>query len=290
MSNKNDDDFLNILSALFGIGPGSTDDDLDDFSDYLESLSLLGHLGRMTDLVDRLSSLGVVNQSEVDIIMSKIEELSKQTRDALGEHNNLNDLHDFSSFEDTGDCDSDNKNSSDPNSVEARLNKKMEEILRKRREEDMSKGFYIMLMQDIHKSEKTRQMKGVAFGPFKRNIAGWKMHLLENRMARYAKKKKGDMLSFMKVRKGASLDSYKWNLVCADTRSKDRTSILFKPLNVRKCSFGFVMVREDEFNGADILDGVHLKDWHLSVDKKVRAHWNIDLISKVIAGFTYNQN
>ena len=289
MSNKNDD-FFNILSALFGIGPGPLNNSPESSSEHLDSLSMLGNISQINSLIERLAAIDAFDQDEIDIIMAKLNVLSNKTFRSLRDYKNLNDYSSLGSKKFTKDCDS-----NEMESVEGRLAKRMKEILDRtreyvRKEEDMSKGFYIMLMQDIHKSTTTREMKGVAFGPFKKSIAGWKMHLLENRVARYAKKKKGDMVSFMKIRKGASLDSYKWNLVCADTREHDRTSVLFRPLNVRKSSFGFIMVREDEFNGADILSAEYLKDWHLSVDKKVRAHWNIELVSKVIAGFAYDQN
>ena len=133
-------------------------------------------------------------------------------------------------------------------------------------------------------------MKGLAFGPFSKNMAGWKIHLVENRIARHAKKNKGDMKSFMKRRKGSSPESNQWNFVCADSREKDRTSVLFKAFNKKKSSFGFMMVREDEFSGADILEGSMLKDWHLCVDTKIKSTWNVGKIAEVLSGLVYDQN
>ena len=268
---KSNDDFFNILQSLFGIHSGIGSEPNEDFDDYLSKLSLLGDVDRLSSLINRLHMLGIFSDKELDSILSQVDDISEQIRDS----------HDFSSFDDN--CDSDDSNSSFSS------NEEREEVLNKKRNKGTDKSFYIILMQELVHRSRSKEMKSVAFGPFKKNIAGWKMHLLENRVARYAKSKKGDMISFMKVRKGSSPDAYSWNLVCTDSRKSDRASILFKAMNERKSSFGFVMVREGDFRGADILDASALKDWGLCVDKKIKSTWNIDLISKIISGFTYEQ-
>ena len=289
---KDKSEFLHILNALFGFPPGLADDPIEDFPDYLKRISKMGDLAKLSALTERLSLLGVMDPKEAEMIMRKIEDLANEAKSVLKDYENL-DANDDS---DEADCDCDFCTLSqglefdeDENSVRARLKKKHDEIRTQRRAEDASKDFYIILMQDLFRGSRKREMKGIAFGPFKKHIAGWKLHLLENRIARYSKKKKGNMSDFMKMRKGASPAGYKWNFVCSDTREKDRTSVLFKSLNSKKSSFGFCVVREDEFSGAEILERRALQDWSLCVDKKIKSTWNIELIDKIISGFKYNQ-
>lgn len=301
MSTGNND-FRKFLDNVFGIRHPDEMDSDQDFTDYLKSVSDLSGSIKMKALVEKLSLLGVLDEKQLAYILAKVEALSEEAKLILEKYQDF-DRENFGydnsdeSDSDEMDCDCDFcvlskrlESGEEENSIRSRLKKKGDEIKAKIRSEDQSKSFYVVLLQDIFKSPKTRQMKGVAFGPFSKNIAGWKISMLENRVARYSKKNKGDMVSFMKKKKGGSPESYHWNFVCAESKDKDRTSVLFKSVDPNKSSFGFMMVREDEFSGADVLDASMLKDWHLCLEPKIKSTWNIDLISKVALGFIYDQN
>ena len=291
------DDFNRILDSLFGIGGIPKDGSVQSFAEYLKRVAVLGEAARMQELVNRLSGLGLLDEDQVSIIMGKIQALSEDAKEILENYDNF-DSEDMDGAEsDDVECDCDFcvlseglETGEDVNSIRARLKKKHDAIKAQKRSEDASKSFYVVLLQEIVKSPKTKEMKGLAFGPFSKNVAGWKIHLVENRVAKHAKKNKGDMMSFIKRRKGSSSETDKWNFVCADSKERDRTSVLFKAFNKKKSSFGFMMVREDEFSGADILEGSMLKDWHLLVDSKIKSTWNVDKIAEVISGFVYDQN
>ena len=253
MSKKQNQDFLNILQALFQVD--LTIDDLDDFDfdkdipGSSEFLSIRDKVERLKSLADSIKDSGLIDESTRLELLDRMDYMMKVAEDIERMSEELS-----------------NSDSS--------------------KEEDPLKH-YILLLQNVPNifNKKSRRMIGVSFGPFTRNMAGWKMSLLSKRLLRKSKSKSFKALNIH----GKDNKGVKWGLLHSDSKAKEGASVLFNSKSLSVPSFGFLMVKDSDFSGSEKMPKEALSKWHTFLEGSVKDSWDIDKIAIMIDGFEYSQ-